>query len=290
MKSIKKLFQVSKSAPDSIKAISQDNPCDLYGYASVEVTDTVGDVVKIAGITTQPYHNPPKRYMKILPQHKTDGLPIGRVEQFIPVDTTVNGTVVPALAFGMSWAKDGEGNITADAKKYKDLFDGGYLDSFSVGMMVCDCTANNTDGLDIIESQLYEISAVTVPANAEANVIKMIEDTLGEQIITKEVSQKKSVAEIIAELNGSVKSLQDQLNNSPKLQDMKELLAMFADGLKLEKPFEKLNKRLDLLESIIVTASDVMSQQTRSRTNETTEKQIKSLKDSLQGLNEFLNK
>ena len=170
-KRITKSLSVVKDLPDGEVAEGL-----LWAYASVESVDMMGDVVRIAGISWDDYHQPPARHLKILASHARSlpsGEPpiVGRVEKFLR--TVVNG--VPALMFAMSWATDGEGNVTPLAKLYKDLYDGGYMESFSVGIIVDEARDTDT-GIEIIKSSLFEISAVAVPANADAHAIKALKE------------------------------------------------------------------------------------------------------------------
>lgn len=290
MKQITKSFNTFKTLPDHLqKAVNGETPADLYGFASVEVVDTVGDVVLIDGITTDPYHNPPKRHLKILPQHNNSALPIGRVENFYRVTTETQDKPCKALMFGMSWAKDGDGNITPDAKKYKDLFDGGYLDSFSVGMMVMDASPNDTGGYDILESCLYEVSAVTVPANAEANVIKHIEDTLGEKLV-KDQPKKKTINESVTELNTVMTELAGKVKSLPTEENMNGINAKLDALCQEMKSFDSLIERLDTLESSLAVMSNTLSRATNSQKDEAELKAIKAITKGLDELNTFLDK
>lgn len=292
MKQINKNFSAFKTLPDHLqKAVKEEVPADLYAFASVEIPDTVGDIVMIDGISTDPYHNPPKRHLKILPQHNNSALPIGRVEQFYRVETVdQSNNPCKALMFGMTWACDGDGKITEDAKKYKDLFDGGYLDSFSVGMMVMDASANDFGGYDILDSSLYEVSAVTIPANAEANVIKHIEDALGEKIIKTEQPKKKSINETVSELNTVLANLDGKVSSLPTEEKMNELHAKLDGVVQQMKSFDSLIERLDSLESTLAVMSTTLSRATDSRKDEIDAKAIKAITKGLDELNKFLDK
>ena len=100
-----------------------------------------------------------------------------------PSDHSIKSRASRCFGESFTFAQDGSGNLTPLAKKYKRLFDGGYLDSFSVGMIVNEhAPLRETGGFDIKSSELYEISAVTIPANAHANTLKALKDELGEML------------------------------------------------------------------------------------------------------------
>lgn len=208
------LGSVLKSRPEGL---ADPGPDGLWGVASVQEPDSVKDIVVIDGLSTDEYHSPPQRHLKILAQHKhttPDGRPtvIGRVEEF--VRSEVNGK--PALLFRMSWAKDGQGNLMPLAKEYKDLYDGGYLDSFSVGMMVREAQAVKGGGFELRAATLHEISAVSVPALVSANALKEMGERLGAAEATYGAIEKMSEAldrieKLAASLNKRLDDIEDTL-------------------------------------------------------------------------------
>ena len=61
---------------------------------------------------------------------------------------------------------------TEFAQEIKSLYDGGYLNSFSVGGRV-NKRANNEKGIPVIQDmELWEVSCVTLPSNRSANMIR----------------------------------------------------------------------------------------------------------------------
>ncbi len=161
-------------------AISPDKEM-LWGYATVEVEDMDGDIVRVKGMDYSKFQSPPHRYIKLIAGHQQmlpDGTPpvVGRIEKFVESEAIVEGEKVPALMFGASYARDGKGEYTKLAKAYKDLYDSGYMDSFSVGFMAIKAKPRKGAGYDIEQSELLEISAVVVPSNYNANVKKALSD------------------------------------------------------------------------------------------------------------------
>jgi hypothetical protein len=148
-----------------------------WAYVTVEREDSDGDIVRVKGMSYDEYQRPPESYIKVLASHlKTlpDGTPpiVGRVEMFVEGDYMGEGKSHPALMCGWSWAKDGKGQITKLAQTYKDLFDGGYLDSVSPGFIAVESKAiPKGRGRDYTKSNIVELSLVSIPANSRANVI-----------------------------------------------------------------------------------------------------------------------
>jgi hypothetical protein len=209
---------------------------DLWAYASVEETDSDGDIIRIAGMNFSAYHNPPSTHLKILAGHaKTlpDGRPpiVGRVEEFRKVSTP-DGK--PALAFRMSWAPSELG------QHYKSLYmsEPPYMDSFSIGASAVEAEPIKGGGWDFKATELAEVSCVTVPANVRANVIRSAE--------------------------------KDELLS--KLAALEALLQKMESGVldSLQKRFESLVERLDCLESSITVAqSEGRAKPTSDRTKAT---------------------
>jgi hypothetical protein len=152
--------------------------CDLYGFASVEVPDREGDVIRVKGINIPEGHP-----VKVAPAHKySNPLEVlGTVEEWVVTTKSVKGKAVPALAFGMNWAK-GEGEaITPFASQYKGLYDSGALDAFSGGFAPNPEKVQTLKGgrYDIGECELFELSACMIGVNPYATRMKAIVDALG---------------------------------------------------------------------------------------------------------------
>lgn len=191
-----------------------------------------GDVVRVAGLSTARHTD--KSPIKLLGQHLRgigDGSPavIGRMEEFRLGKKSWKGKQVPAMFGRFSWAKDGDGKITELAAKYKGLWDGGYLDSVSIGFKPIKSRAMNAekpwDGYEFMESELVELSIVTIPANPAATALKAIAETFE----TKEVKLPVKI-EVDAE---QVKSHLDPILNR---------LTSIADDLESAVAVVKSNK------------------------------------------------
>lgn len=288
-KRINRTFHVAKGIElDGVTKAADDTSDDIWGYASVEVEDSAGDIVRIAGIDTDTYHRPPRTYLKILAQHDSsspttgEAFIVGRVEEFKRTKTVVDGQIVPALAFRMSWARDGEGNLTPLAKHYKGLFEGGYWDSFSVGMLVKDYETLASGGIDYTATLLYEVSCVSVPANGYANVTSAKDVTSDaddavlkhverqQELLGKQVEQVGQLLAQVAEICISSKGLEGAFN------------AFSAD---IAKRLEALEDRLDSIEAGIVVKSETHSPKTDDRTRGQAE--LQKLADITQKLKRF---
>lgn len=267
---------------------------DMLGIASVEMFDSDGDVIRVDGIDVSKYHQPPKRHIKMLASHMgslPSGEPpiIGRVERFFNTTTEVNGEEAKALAFAFSFARDEEGELTPLANAYKRLMPK-YLDSFSVGIMVDEFKElENGSGFDVTKSSLFEISAVAIPANSEANVIKAIKKVFEEEEVDvpeEEVEEIEVVEEEEDEKTLSndeeIVEEEDEANTSPNdNEEIKELITTF---------FSSIETRLDQFEATLAVMSQAKDEQTDSTEENPAEEieQIKTIKlalDKLKALN-----
>jgi hypothetical protein len=194
-----------------------------------------GDVVRVAGLST--VRHTAKSPIKLLGQHMrgtSDGSPaiIGRMEEFKLGKKSWKGKQIPAMFGRFSWAKDGEGKTTDLAAKYKSLWEGGYLDSVSIGFRPIKSRSLNAekpwDGYEFIESELVELSVVTIPANPAATALKAI----AEAFETKE--QKVQPPEGSAEL----KTFDPSETFAPTLKRFEKLLDDMECSLAVAKPNE----------------------------------------------------
>lgn len=187
--------------------------------AEIPAEDEAGnDVVRVAGISTARHTS--RSPIKLLAQHARgySGEPtiIGRMEEYKLGTTTWKGKRVDAMFGRFSWAKDGEGTVTELAAKYKGLWDGGYLDSVSIGFRPIKSRALNAekpwDGYEYLESELVELSIVTIPANPAATVLRAIADAfddapadkVGQQEIT---SDKDGVVTLLKQIDKALTAL-----------------------------------------------------------------------------------
>ena len=129
-----------------------DGSVNIKGYASTNALDRAGDVVdhdawnKSGGLENF------KTNPIILFNHDYNK-PIGRATS---MDVTERGLELGA-------------RISKSAGEIKDLIKDGVLGAFSVGFRVKDAEYNEeTDGLEIKDAELFEVSVVSVPANQTA--------------------------------------------------------------------------------------------------------------------------
>lgn len=171
--------EVLKAVPDKLFK----SKCDLYGYASVEVPDREGDIIRVKGISLE-YHRSDSP-IKVAVQHNYKPLPdgtmpvLGTVTEWAVTTKSVNNKPVPALAFGMNYATV-DGEITDFAKKYKGLYDTGALDAFSVGLEGREATPIKGGGLDVTKSAVFEVSSCMIGMNPYATVMKALVDQIGD--------------------------------------------------------------------------------------------------------------
>lgn len=128
---------------------------------SSEMVDRDGDIIRQNGINFDNY----KKNPVVLWAHNPSMPPIGKIN----VDTieVKNGATYGAVEFAS----------TPFAQEIKTLYDDNILNAWSIGFKVTDFDKIK-GGYDITESELYELSAVPVPANPEALTqrIKSIEN------------------------------------------------------------------------------------------------------------------
>jgi hypothetical protein len=196
----------------------------------VEKADEDDDIVRVDGLDTSMHreHSP----IKILAQHLRklpDGSPpiIGKVEEFRKANIGKGKDASKALLFRMTFAP------TDLAKKYKQLFDAGYMESFSIGASVLESKPLKEKGYDYTKTKLREISAVTIPANADATVMRALEEKLGDDLEVWQRGEHITATKLNA-LHEFIKSEQDKFN----------------------KNIQIILKRLDDIESAIVAKSD----------------------------------
>lgn len=254
---------------------------DMMGIASAEIIDSDGDIVLIEGIDVFKYHNPPQKNIKVLASHMHNtisGEPsiIGRVERFWKTKVKVGNSEVNALAFAFSFAKDSETDeLTPLARAYKRLMPK-YLDSFSVGMIVDDYEIEEaTKGFRVLKSTLIEISAVAIPANAEATVKKQIQKVFDEEL-DEEDKQEDIVFEEYKEEDIVEEEEKQEDPNTPNdiYEDVKNLI---------ETGFASIEKRLDSIESSIVVMTNAANEQSDDQ-QERSDSEIESLKTITQAL------
>lgn len=150
----------------------------LVAVASEEVADREGDIISLNGwqldnFKANPvllwYHNVRER-----------SLPIGKAENIRK--GTVNGQ--RKLLFDPVFE-----TITEFGRTVKEMFDQGFLNSFSVGFIPLD-----RDGINITKQELLEISAVPVPALPSAQIVSRSHDLgLNENMVKAVLGEKEAL-------------------------------------------------------------------------------------------------
>ena len=139
---------------NTFKALNEDEDgsVNIRGLASTNSMDRVGDVIEHNAWTKSGGLENFEKNPIILFNHNYDK-PIGRATS---MEVNKNGLELGA-------------KISKSAGEIKDLIKDGVLGAFSVGFRVKDAVYNEeTDGLEIKDAELFEVSVVSVPANQTA--------------------------------------------------------------------------------------------------------------------------
>lgn len=126
-------------------------------------------------------------------------------------------------------------------------------------------------GMDITKAELFEISLVTIPANANANVLRQIKEKLAGFW-----PDERPAVDVAAELL----ALKDLLQrNTP--HDLPALL---------EKSIRPLIERLDAVESSLVVLTEALARESHDRKDESHQTHLKQISERLEKLNQFIGK
>lgn len=197
--------------PVEIKGIDKEK-FTLEAIFSTSKEDRHGDVVLQEGWDLKNF----KKNPVILNSHNYGDATevIGKASNVKVVDGKLEGKITFAV------------NENPKAKVIFDLYAGGFLNAFSVGFMVKKFAelAGETDYFTISESELLEVSAVSVPANAyalakskgidvdslEASVDDEDEQDIDEDIEDEEIIEEKSCEECERVALGKEKEEQEE--------------------------------------------------------------------------------
>lgn len=131
--------------------------------ASTEAPDRYGDIIRVKGWQTKNYQRNPV----FLWGHRSQDPPIGKC-----VSLTIEKGASPALVQTIEFADE---KTYPFADTIFKLYKGGFLNAVSVGFkplekptLVMDKDENPTGGYEFNSQELYELSAVPIPANPEA--------------------------------------------------------------------------------------------------------------------------
>ena len=145
----------------TVKAVSEDNRV-ISGMATTPAVDRVGDIIDPLGVK---FSNP----LPLLWQHKHDK-PIGTVKFGKPTEDGVPFEAeLPTIAE--------EGTLRDRIEEAWQSIKAGLVRAVSIGFRPLEYSFIDNGGIRFSEVEVYELSAVTIPANAEAviSAIKSID-------------------------------------------------------------------------------------------------------------------
>jgi hypothetical protein len=215
--------------------------------------ERAGDVIRAAGMKL------PKE-VPLLAQHlhvAADGSPtvIGKASNFRRTKIGYEGHTCEAIAADIMFAEESE-----LAQKYAKLFPT-YIKDVSVGVRIIDGKPLNAkdaySGYDYTETELFELSVVTVPCNPAASVIRTLKDTFGDQLAIPETGEMATLKQLQADLKALTETV---AKNTP------ESTWKAAEATSLFDLLKDINSRLDDLEGLIEAARAEGSEQRDGRT------------------------
>lgn len=228
-KKVYRQFDALKALPAGLTP--PDNGAWVIMSAEVPTDDERGgDVIRVRGLKVPAGGVPLQaQHLKCAP----DGSPttIGFVRETRDMPIAWKGAMVDAKLGRFEWAP------TDLAKKYKQLWPD-FIKTVSVGVLVKDAKPLNPKepfgGYDFTETELFELSIVTVPANPAATVLCHLRDTLGDDLDIDdgedEFSADDEYEQTIDLLQQIAKSLQTLTS---RLDDIEGDLAALADPEKV---------------------------------------------------------
>jgi HK97 family phage major capsid protein/HK97 family phage prohead protease len=230
------LLTREKSLTAEIKADSEERT--LTAIASTSNPDRDHDVLPSDGWNLKNF----KKNPVMLYGHDSRALPIATV-----TDIKQDGE---KLVFKARFPKPG---IHDFADKVYELYKDGILKAFSVRFSSKDYEKNDYGGLTFKKSELLEISAVTIPANAEALVqqVKQLKESDNDMADTKAPEKKEEKVLTMEEVEAKIKEMTENMEKNAT----EKANALFEDTKKeyeetikeQRKALEELNKRLNEL-------------------------------------------
>lgn len=237
----------------------------LSAYATVEVVDLEGDIIRVDGCDLSLHEIEP---IKIFPDHtylnEVSGEPtvIGKV---LHVEKTVwKDGATPAIRFDMKWA---DNNL---AKSYRDLYRDGFMSGFSMGVIPIDGKKID-NGVDWTKTRLTEISCASIPANQYANVIKSFQK-YGIQFRRKNMSEPQGLTNIGVAGEGFTRKDMDEVMGMHMGKCMKDFDGMVESRIgkvgehltahhksmceHVDRCFKSLHERLDGIEADLAVSQD----------------------------------
>ena len=230
------LLTLKKSLTAEIKADTDERT--LTAIASTSNPDRDHDVLPSDGWNLKNF----KKNPVMLYGHDSRDLPVATV-----TDIKQDGE---KLVFKARFPKPG---IHDFADKVYELYKDGILRAFSVRFSSKDYEKNDYGGLTFKKSELLEISAVTIPANAEALVqqVKQLKESDNDMADTKAPEKKEEKVLTMEEVEAKIKEMTENMEKNAT----EKANALFEDTKKeyeetikeQRKALEELNKRLNEL-------------------------------------------
>lgn len=200
----KKISELQKAI--TLKELGADGI--YYFVASKQVRDRDNDLIycgssdKGQGILTDEFDKNPV----FLKCHDDKDYPIGKVVSHV---TTMDSSGIPQLIIGVQFAE------TEDGAEAEYLYKNGFMSAVSIRFRPTEYVYNEFEqGFDVYTSKLYEVSAVSIPANQEALIIKGYKA----QKKLEQYEKKEPMEAVIAKLENLKKAFivddKKALNNS----------------------------------------------------------------------------
>lgn len=246
--------------------INQDSQQIIGVVGSTGTVDRQGESINPMGWQLGNYLKNPV----LLYGHNYSSLPIGKATRVYVEDSQ--------LKFDLEFADTDMG------KEVFGLFNGGYLNAFSVGFIPKKWGVSGVDEFDIMEQELLELSAVPVPANPEAlsylkenaplfcKSMNIEAEEKKEEAKTekKDVSETVEIAYLVGNLNWLIEAFKQNGVSEEATNKMSEAMAILLDVLKMEaevgtKAFEIKTGRVlskkneNAIKSAVETLSGVLS-------------------------------
>ena len=137
----------------------------LRFVCSTSDTDFVGDRIYMKGINFDRFlKNPVFIY-----NHRKDNLPLGK---FLKLEV-LNDKLIGEIEFWINPNDTSEwSEHDKNVKSIYEMYTLGFMNSVSISTFDKEYVSNSYGGTDILECDLIEISAVVIPMNENANIIK----------------------------------------------------------------------------------------------------------------------
>lgn len=205
-----------KILKNSIIKSMKDNVISFI--ASKEIYDRDNDKVFIDGIETDNFMKNPV----FLWGHDMNKKPIGKV---IEVKKEVGEDGYKQLVIDVEFWKGEE------SQEIKEMYQEGFLNSVSIRFIGKDYDPNDKGGYDVKNSELLEVSSVSIPANQGAMMIKMFNQiNQMEKKIDKSLNKDVNI-EVLNKLESILKRLDDKgiTFNETKKEDESDLYELILN-------------------------------------------------------------